>query len=92
MATYQVLYWKNIPSQVKVHGDRPLSRQLSARFQILIDQVAMAEGLTGSDDYLNQFSWGDKTDLDGSPEEAIESIVNRLEAQFDQIAAASRCK
>ena len=34
MAEYQVLYWRNIPAQVRVYeGKRPLSRELPENFQ-----------------------------------------------------------
>ena len=50
MARYQILYWKDIPAQVRVFPDagRPLSRQLPERFQQEIDARAMTEGLTGT--------------------------------------------
>ena len=49
MAKYQVLYWRDIPAQVKAYeGNRPTSQVLSERFQVDIDRVAMKEGLVGS--------------------------------------------
>ena len=58
MALYQVLYWKDIPAQVKVFppSGRPLSRPLSGALQQKIDARAMAEGLYGTDDYLQHGS------------------------------------
>lgn len=88
MATYQVLYWKNIPTQVKVYGnDRVVSRELSKRFQRLIDRVAMAEDLIAGDAYLDQFGWGERKKSEGSPEEVIEVIIAELERQFDLLAS-----
>ena len=38
MVQYQILYWKDIPAQIKVYeGRRAVSRQLPERFQIEID-------------------------------------------------------
>jgi hypothetical protein len=55
MAKYQILYWKNIPAQVKAFGGaRAISRQLPEPYQLEIDRVAMEEGLSGSDEYLDQ--------------------------------------
>lgn len=86
MATYQVLYWKNIPTQIKVYGNgASLSRQLTSRFQALVDRVAMAEGLTAADDYLNQLSWGHRIEHTGTPEDVMDEIVAELEGQFEQI-------
>ncbi len=46
MAEYQVLYWKDIPAQVRVfHGKRRVARQMPPRFQEAIDRLAMKEGL-----------------------------------------------
>jgi hypothetical protein len=56
MAQYQILYWRDIPAQIKVfEGSKPVSRPLPESFQQAIDRVAMAEGLIGSDEYLNEW-------------------------------------
>ena len=40
MAKYQILYWKEIPAQVKAYdGVRAVSRQLPERYQLEIDRV-----------------------------------------------------
>ncbi len=63
MVQYQILYWKDIPAQIKVYeGRRAVSRQLPERFQIEIDRIAMKEGLAGTDDYLDQWQWSPKKD------------------------------
>src|SRR5215217_6675803 len=56
MATYQILYWHNIPVQVRAKdaGGRA-GAELPARFQEAIDQAAMAAGMIGSDDYTEAF-------------------------------------
>jgi hypothetical protein len=81
MAEYQVLYWKEIPAQIKVFekGKRPISRVLPDRFQLEIDRVAMREGLHGSDDYLEQWHWGDKLERPGTAEEVAESLLKEFE-------------
>jgi len=83
MAKYQILYWKNIPAQVKVfeEGKRPLSRPLPDRFQVEIDRIATKEGLIGSDDYLNQWRWTAKMDRAGTAEEVAEGLLRELEQQ-----------
>jgi hypothetical protein len=80
MATYQVLYWKDIPAQVKVFesGSKPLARTLPPRFQDEIDRIAMQEGLTGTDEYLNQWHWGPKQERPGSQAEVIEQVIREL--------------
>ena len=83
MAKYQILYWKNIPAQVKVseEGKRTLSRQMPDQFQIEIDRIATKEGLTGSEDYLNQWHWTPKMDREGTAEEVADALVRELAKQ-----------
>lgn len=84
MARYQILYWREIPAQVKAYdGVRPISRQLPERYQIEIDRVAMEEGLAGSDEYLNQWHWTAKLDRPGTAAEVLESISQELMAEWD---------
>jgi len=82
MAEYQVLYWKDIPAQIKVFesGKRPISRVLPDRFQQEIDRVAMREGLHGSDAYLDQWHWSEKQERPGSAEEVATALLNEFEA------------
>ena len=81
MALYQVLYWKDIPAQVRVflEGRRPLSRQMSDRFQLEIDARAMREGLVGSEEYLQHWNWSEKRERDLPAEELLETVVRELE-------------
>ena len=56
MTTYQILFWYDIPVQVRAGGRRErVSVELPARFQAAIDSAAMAAGLTGTDGYLSGF-------------------------------------
>jgi hypothetical protein len=84
MAVYQVLYWRNIPSQVRVYqeGKKPLSRVLPDGFQVEIDRVAMAEGLTGGDEYLEQWRWSAKQERDGSPADVLDAVLSELEREW----------
>ena len=79
MVKYQILYWKHVPSQVKVYedGKRPVSRQLPDRLEE-IDRIAMEQGLTGSDDYLAQWQWTPKKEREGSAEEVADALVREL--------------
>jgi hypothetical protein len=62
VATYRVMSWRGIPSQVKVIDDTgaTVSKMLPAFFQQEIDRVAMAEELVGSDEYLEAWTWSDE--------------------------------
>ena len=85
MATYQILYWKDIPAQVRVfEGRKPISQPMPIRFQEPIDRVAMDEGLEGTDDYLDQWKWTKRQERPGSPNEVLASLLKELEENFDQ--------
>jgi cvfA/B/C family virulence factor len=84
MAKYQILYWKDIPAQVKAFdGARAVSRQLPERFQLEIDRLAMELGLAGGDEYLNQWHWTAKFDRPGTAAEVLESISQELISEWD---------
>ena len=82
MARYQILYWKDIPAQVRVFPDagRPLSRQLPERFQQEIDARAMREGLAGADDYLEHWHWSEKQERDLPAAELLDVLLRELTA------------
>lgn len=84
MAQYQILFWKDIPAQIKVYeGRRGVSRPLPDRFQVEIDRVAMAEGLAGTDDYLDQWHWTAKQERPGTTREVLDGLAEELEREFD---------
>ena len=84
MAIYQILYWKDIPAQVRVYeGRKPISRQMPKRFQVEIDRTAMEMGLAGTDDYLDQWKWTGKRERPGEPDEILDALVQKLEAEYN---------
>ena len=89
MATYQVTYWQEIPSQVeaKEPGGKAHKQMLSQRFQELIDIIATKRKLDASDDYIGQWNKGQKTEKPGSPEQVAKAVAEELEAQFGEIRA-----
>lgn len=91
MATYQVTYWQEIPSQVdaKASGEKPAKQMLSQRFQELIDIIAVKRKLDASDDYINQWTKGPKTEKAGSAADVVNAVAAELEDQFDQIRATA---
>ena len=85
MATYQILYWRDVPAQVKVfEGKRPVSQELPPQFQEKIDQIAMVENLAGSDEYLDQWEWTEKREKEGSAKEVLEALVGELVAEYEE--------
>ena len=83
MAFYQVLYWKDIPAQVRVfaEGRRACSRQMPESFQQEIDSRAMREGLSGTDEYLEYWHWSEKRERDLPADELLEAVVRELDQQ-----------
>jgi hypothetical protein len=90
MATYQVLYWQEIPSQVDARdGSKAHKEMLSQRFQELIDLVATKRGLVESDSYISGWRKGDKAERPGSAMDVARSIATELEQRYDEIRAAA---
>jgi len=80
MASYQILYWQDIPSQVKAWDDfDEVKLELSPRFVARIDQAATAQGLTGTDDYLGQWRWGEALERSGAAGDVAEAVRRELE-------------
>jgi len=84
MATYRILYWQEVPSQIVVEGDDGDVRlPMPARFTERIDAVAIERGLAGGDDYLAQWNWSGDEDRDGTAEEVAQAVLAELEANAD---------
>ncbi len=80
MARYQVLYWQDIPSQVKAWDDFDEAKvELAPRFAVRIDQEAQSQGLTSTDDFLGQWKWGEEQEREGTPEDVAAAVKNELE-------------
>ena len=74
-----VLYWKEIPVQVKSEdAESTVSLPLDARFQEAADAVAMMDGSYGSDAYLDAWQWGDETDSDLDAQAAALHLAERI--------------
>jgi hypothetical protein len=88
MTTYQILYWHDIPVQVRAGGRRDrVSVELPPRFQEAVDSAAMAAGLTGTDGYLSGFVWGETQVRDGSPAEVAAAVAAELETRHPTLDA-----
>jgi hypothetical protein len=84
VATYTILYWQEIPSQIKAedHLD-DVTLQLDPRFMERIDQLAAQRGLQGIDEYLAQWRWSDSQEREGTAEEVARAVKRELEAAAD---------
>ncbi len=84
MATVTILYWQEIPSQIKVEDDLDdVTLPLDPRFMERIDQLAAQRGLQATDDYLAQWRWSEPQERDGSAEEVAHAVKRELEAAAD---------
>ncbi len=82
MATYKVLYWQEVPSQIRVEDDTDdVTLPMPERFQERIDRLAAERGLGGSDDYLAQWQWSEDVERDGSAQDVADAVCAELEAK-----------
>ena len=81
MASYKILYWQEVPSQIKAEDDSDdVTLQMPDRFQERIDILAAQRGLQDTDNYLAQWKWSEEEDREGSAEEVAEAVRAELEA------------
>ena len=82
MATYRILYWQEVPSQVRAEDDHDeVTLPLDGRFMERIDRLASERGLGGSDDYLAQWHWSDDLHRDGSAGDVAAAVKAEIEAE-----------
>jgi len=82
MATYKILYWQEVPSQIKAEDDEDeVTLPMSPKSLERIDQLAVQRGLQQSDDYLAQWQWGDEQEREGTAREVAEAVKAELESQ-----------
>lgn len=86
MPTFQILYWYDIPTQVRVReGRERVSKPLSPRFMEAVDRAAMRARLTGADEYPKGFKWSQGQTREGTPEAVVDAVIAELEAQYATI-------
>jgi hypothetical protein len=88
VASYQIIAWKDVPAMVEARdATDTVTRQLSDRFQQLIDSVAMRLGLQDQDAYLDLWARTDPQERSGSAAEVAEAVAAELEARFSEFIA-----
>jgi hypothetical protein len=89
MATFQVTYWQEIPSQVDAREgrDKPHKEMLGQRFQELIDVVATSRRMGDADAYISGWNKGEKQVREGSAVDVAKAVAAELEARYDEIRA-----
>jgi Virulence factor len=82
MATYKILYWQEIPTQIKAEDDSDdVTVMLDGKFMEHIDILAARRGLQSSDDYLAQWKWSEEQEREGSAREVADALKVELEAK-----------
>ena len=76
-----MLYWQDIPSEVKAWDDfDEVKISLPERFIVRIDASAQRQGLVQQDSYSAQLRWSDTAERPGTPREVAEAVRKELEA------------
>ena len=84
MATYKILYWQEVPSQIKAEDEAgDVSVPMPPKFLERIDHLALQRGLQGADDYLAQWRWSDEEDRACTAEQVADAVRAELEAGAD---------
>ncbi len=82
MATYKILYWKEIPTQIRVEDESDdLTVKLDDRFMKHVDAQAMQQGLEDADAYLAQWKWSEEEEREGSAQEVAAALKAEIEAK-----------
>jgi hypothetical protein len=82
MTTYKVLYWQEIPTQIKTEDDMDdVTVMLDEKFMKQVDILAAKRGLQSSDDYLAQWKWTDEEEREGTAQEVADAVKAELEAK-----------
>jgi hypothetical protein len=82
MAIYKILYWQEIPTQIKAEDESDdVTVMLDGRFMAQVDILAARRGLQSADDYLAQWKWSEEEERDGSAQEVADALKAELEAK-----------
>jgi hypothetical protein len=82
VAVYKILYWQEIPTQIKAEDDADdVTLMLDGKFMEYIDILAAKRGLQAADDYLAQWKWTEEAERAGSAREVAEALKAELEAK-----------
>ena len=82
MTTYKILYWQEIPTQIKAEDEsEDVAVMLDAKFMAQVDILAAKRGLQAADDYLAQWKWSEEEEREGSARGVAEAVKAELEAK-----------
>lgn len=82
MTTYKILYWQEIPTQIKAEDESDdVGVMLDGRFMAQVDILAVRRGPQSAEDYLAQWKWSDESEREGTAREVAEAVKAELEAK-----------
>jgi hypothetical protein len=82
MTTFKVLYWQEIPTQIKAEDELDdVTLMLDDRFMKQVDILAAKRGLQSADDYLAQWKWSGEEEREGPAGKVAEAVKAELEAK-----------
>lgn len=83
MAKYQVIYWRDIPVQIRVsQGRERVSKKLTPRFQKSVYRAAFRAKAINGQAYINEWRPSEWLVTDGELEEIASIVVADLEAAY----------
>lgn len=83
MAKYQIMYWNDIPSQIKAVDDGGEAKlQLPEYFTQAIDAEAMSTNASNTDAYLDAWKWGAEQTLPGTAPEVARKLYDEICERF----------
>lgn len=86
MAQYKILYWHDIPSQIRVEDeDGRVSKQLPARFQEAIDSAAMKAKAIDDNSYMAGFRWSEDKERPGAAAVVAAQLLEEFDHNYPEI-------
>ncbi len=83
MTKVQIIYWRDIPVQVRVRNGRIRRTQpLSPRFQKAVYRSAYRAKAINGDEYVQEWRLSDWQEREGEIEEVETAVIAELEAAF----------
>jgi hypothetical protein len=82
VARYKILYWQEIPTQIRVEDDfDETTVMLDDRFMKLVDAQAMKQGLHDTDAFLAAWQWSEEEEREGTADEVATALKAEIESK-----------
>lgn len=83
MTRYQIIYWRDIPVQVRGKNGRVrLTRPLSPRFQKTVYRAAFRARAISGFDYINEWQPRSWREQDGDVHDVVNRVADELETAY----------